>query len=58
MRLHKKKVFAPLFSKSGKSRLLIGISLLLTFLFVLLASKRKVAMEIDVSERITGRPHT
>ena len=42
------KVFEPLFSKSGKPHPLIGISLLLTFLFVPLASKRKVAKEFDV----------
>ena len=45
------KVFEPLFSKSGKPHPLIGISLLLTFLFVPLASKRKVAREIDVSKK-------
>ena len=41
------KVFAELFSKS-EARPLKGISLLLTFLFVPLASKRKVAVGIDV----------
>ena len=55
------KVFEPLFPRtcscngakrsinSGKPHPLIGISLLLTFLFVPIASKRKVAMEFDVS---------
>ena len=54
IRLHGVKVFEPLFSKSG-TRPLIGISLLLTFLFGRQESKRKVAMEIDVSKNRTGK---
>ena len=50
------KVFALLFLKSSKARLLKRISLLLTFLFVLLESKRKVAMEISFNHK-RGNPH-